>query len=977
MTHFTAQKQGGSGSAASRLKDLGKKVALAAGPQRQSGPAGKRASADAFRALTAKVEEVPKPRPIERPRRPRLVERAVEPVVESQVFAPPEPAVAPAPLEESVPLHVEESSVESAYFAAPPHDEPLVEHAEADVGNVDSQSLEETIAPAISADDILSLIKEAIEDRSGLPHEHVEPSNTQTVDDMLAFIRAAVFAEADAVVEERPQPEEQAAHVDAPLETTGVVDEAMRDAGFAVGDGALESAPAVAESPIDEGSEAIERLPLKVEFTPVEKQQEHPLRFVIEMGKRGPATSVEPDVATNEVSSPTIAVEPELVAEPDAIREAATPAEEIVAAIEFAEPRPESVDEPALLLPEEDADIAVVEDSLEASEIDAIADIFVEEGEEASYIGEIEAAIAEPDLPRAETPDPEPVLAVAEAPQDMAPVLEHFDDYEAPRFDALMVAEAQATASPADIAAALAEIEGEVEPEAELEVAGTLLASMPELGGDSLGEVVSQEDGEAVESASDAMIGEAPAAPLSHDVTEPVVLTPVNPAARRSSGGESGTREVRSLIRDRSTAAVDEFSAPYHEFSAPRTEPEEPVAVVEEPSLDRPAEFRFWEQDAETEEEATTESDLDAETDDRSASAADVAAPSAPAPELPSEQAAQVAQSLLDIMSLTSHSVQPQERALAADTLLHLLSRLPLKTLVTTSERLSFAEAPPARIVTRLIRDPRIAVAGPLLEKCNSIGDKDLVGVISEGHIQSIRMIARRRSLSSALCEALIATREPSTVLTLVRNPGAELSHHSFFRLNELAREFASLQAPLATRADLPAPVAFELFWVLPAELRRYVLSRFLADSATLEKILKITKAMGVDSEGDAGASLKFPPRERIDALAELLAGSERAEGVQLLAELADIQAGAARRIIADRDGDSLVIALKALGLQRSRFADVVQKVKDSGQTIRPERSVDELQNLFDSLSFNKARVLLTYWDWAVSKTGPYAELAQ
>ena len=42
---------------------------------------------------------------------------------------------------------------------------------------------------------------------------------------------------------------------------------------------------------------------------------------------------------------------------------------------------------------------------------------------------------------------------------------------------------------------------------------------------------------------------------------------------------------------------------------------------------------------------------------------------------------------------------------------------------------------------------------------------------------------------------------------------------------------------------------------------------------------------------------------------------------------------------------------------------------------LRQDRKVEELQSLFDTLSFNKARVLLTYWDWAVSQSGPY-ELA-
>ena len=56
------------------------------------------------------------------------------------------------------------------------------------------------------------------------------------------------------------------------------------------------------------------------------------------------------------------------------------------------------------------------------------------------------------------------------------------------------------------------------------------------------------------------------------------------------------------------------------------------------------------------------------------------------------------------------------------------------------------------------------------------------------------------------------------------------------------------------------------------------------------------------------------------------------------------------------------------------RFGEIVDlfKASDFG-ILDAARSTAELQNIFDSMSFNKARVLLTYWDWAVMKSGPYA----
>ena len=177
--------------------------------------------------------------------------------------------------------------------------------------------------------------------------------------------------------------------------------------------------------------------------------------------------------------------------------------------------------------------------------------------------------------------------------------------------------------------------------------------------------------------------------------------------------------------------------------------------------------------------------------------------------------------------------------------------------------------------------------------------------------------------------------------------------------------------APLATRPDLPAPIAFELFWFVPAELRRYLLSRFLTDSETMTKILKITHAMG---GGEQGAETKFPEREQVESFVSCLNSGNLSEATNILAEIAAIHPDNAARIIADANGEPLSIAFKAIGTNRAHFGEIVETLKNSDfAIISTTRSSAELQNIFESMSFNKARVLLTYWDWAVMKSGPYA----
>ena len=260
-----------------------------------------------------------------------------------------------------------------------------------------------------------------------------------------------------------------------------------------------------------------------------------------------------------------------------------------------------------------------------------------------------------------------------------------------------------------------------------------------------------------------------------------------------------------------------------------------------------------------------------------------------PADENADDDAGELARSLLDMMLSNPSAGQPQERALAADALLKLVPRIPLKSLVMVVDRLSIMELPPHLLVSKLIHDPRIEVAGPLLELCNHISDQVLGKVIATGQVSLMRLIARRRSISATLSDQLIEFDDPSVVLTLVRNSGANFSHHAFPRLADHAQRHHALLAPLATRPDLPAPIAFELFWFVPAELRRYLLSRFLTDSETLTKILKITHAMG---GGEQGAETKFPDREQIESFVEFLNAGKLPEAANLLAEIAAIQTG-------------------------------------------------------------------------------------
>ncbi len=332
-------------------------------------------------------------------------------------------------------------------------------------------------------------------------------------------------------------------------------------------------------------------------------------------------------------------------------------------------------------------------------------------------------------------------------------------------------------------------------------------------------------------------------------------------------------------------------------------------------------------------------------------------------------ESAELARSLLDMMSASNSNGLPQERALAADTLLRLVPKLPLKSLIMLAERLCLMENPPQLIVAKLISDPRIEISGPILEECSHITDEVLIAVINEGLPAKRRMMARRRKISRAVAAQLVQTAEPSVLLTLVRNANAEIPHESFVELVSFASEQHDLLAPLCTRPDLPVPFAFELFWHAPAQLRRYLLSRFLTDSETLTKILKIA----LIGKGEEGASNSFPDPERIKAALQLAAEGKIDEASAAIAECAQINAATAERILTDHQGDPLAALFKAVGIPRAIAGEIFEHLTTT--ILDPTRDPEELPSLYGSLSFNKARILLTYWDWATLQSGPYAPL--
>ncbi len=143
-----------------------------------------------------------------------------------------------------------------------------------------------------------------------------------------------------------------------------------------------------------------------------------------------------------------------------------------------------------------------------------------------------------------------------------------------------------------------------------------------------------------------------------------------------------------------------------------------------------------------------------------------------------------------------------------------------------------------------------------------------------------------------------------------------------------------------------------------------------------LERILRVTIAAEDGADDDTlWDGQTFPPAEHTAYAAGLIEHGQAADAASLLAGLAKISDRSAARIIGDVSGEPLTIIFKAIGISRADFAAAIERWRVSPvATLRGDRDIEELRTLFDILSYNKARVVLTYWDWLARKSGAPSE---
>ncbi len=343
-----------------------------------------------------------------------------------------------------------------------------------------------------------------------------------------------------------------------------------------------------------------------------------------------------------------------------------------------------------------------------------------------------------------------------------------------------------------------------------------------------------------------------------------------------------------------------------------------------------------------------------------------------------------MAKRLADIVCLPASRIAPQERHIAGDLLVDVLSKADVAMRARCAQRIAPLSDAPGHVVRFLARDV-VDVAKHVLTDSLALSDADLVAAARYGSGEHRRLIARRRDVPELVCEAIIADHEPAAIEALLSNRGAVLSQDAVDEAVAVSRDLPSLSQPLSRRVELRPGQGLTLFWWADRPTRRHLLQRFAVERSLLQEAA--TDVFGVAAkEGWSDAvsrkALQFIERRQRnraaierspydsleDAIEKVAATTLDRAAVEEISFLSGVRPVTGAQIITDVGGEPVAVLCKATGLKRPYLSMLWKAVW--GMRSEPDNyddSYERVEETYDSLSTDKAQTVLRYWNWSLT----------
>jgi len=300
------------------------------------------------------------------------------------------------------------------------------------------------------------------------------------------------------------------------------------------------------------------------------------------------------------------------------------------------------------------------------------------------------------------------------------------------------------------------------------------------------------------------------------------------------------------------------------------------------------------------------------------------------------------------------------------------LPRVGLRLRADVARRLSSCGHLPERVAAILADDVPV-VAVPMLRHSEAMGLVDLIRIAEEEEAEKARAIAERKVLDPRLVATLVARRDPVIADSLLRNHADWLDEPLCEQLAGVTGLGCSSAHRLIDRASLSDAALARLFWIVDADTRIRILDRMDLRHPARSDAETQDSGQAPDS-GRSQAPHGAPegaPDGSGDALFGLAARGERAALAHRIAAHTDLPPALGERIVADRTGEALAVALNAAGIgAKTATGILLLTVPEAGRSYPALR---RLAGLTETQTPAMARFIVDLWRAGEGKTRPAA----
>jgi len=332
----------------------------------------------------------------------------------------------------------------------------------------------------------------------------------------------------------------------------------------------------------------------------------------------------------------------------------------------------------------------------------------------------------------------------------------------------------------------------------------------------------------------------------------------------------------------------------------------------------------------------------------------------------------ELTQIILELFDEEKGTLSERERSLMYSILHNVVLDIEVSLRKNIAEKVkSFPDLP--QELVKLFATDEIDVAFPILKECGLLMDRDLIEIIQMRTFEHQLAIAMRQGIGEDVTDALVEHGNEGVIVTLLKNPDAEISQTTLKYLVEQSKRVDSFQEPILDRHELGEDLAKKMYLWVNAALRNHICDRYQLDSDTVDDLLEkthIDQKKTVEEElKEAKTSSKLAETlERKGAvtaemLLAMLQQGEVALFVSTFSKMTHIKEYLFMRVLYEPGGEGLAVVCKSVEFDVSVFATLYTLSRKARIGKRKDRTnMSNLLKFYEEIPVNAAREVVKMW---------------